>query len=99
MTLLRRRLLHFAILNTAAHQALNQIAEMAQEELDRRRPAEEEVEALGDAAVLFAFEGRRAILDLLCEEARPLGAYDMIEKLAAKGGKRSSSLSLSPVVL
>ncbi len=38
--------------------------------------------------------GRRAILDLLCEEARPLGAYDMIEKLAAKGGKRLAPISV-----
>lgn len=38
--------------------------------------------------------GRRAILDLLCAEAKPLGAYDMIEKLAAKGGKRLAPISV-----
>lgn len=38
--------------------------------------------------------GRRAILDLLCAEARPLGAYDMIEKLAAQGGKRLAPISV-----
>lgn len=38
--------------------------------------------------------GRRAILDLLCAEGRPLGAYDMIEKLAAQGGKRLAPISV-----
>jgi Fur family transcriptional regulator, zinc uptake regulator len=38
--------------------------------------------------------GRRAILDLLCAEARPLGAYDMIDKLAAQGGKRLAPISV-----
>ncbi len=38
--------------------------------------------------------GRRAVLDLLCEEGKPLGAYEMIEKLAAKGGKRLAPISV-----
>lgn len=38
--------------------------------------------------------GRRAILDLLCAEVKPLGAYDMIEKLAAQGGKRLAPISV-----
>lgn len=38
--------------------------------------------------------GRRAILDLLCAEAKPMGAYDMIEKLAASGGKRLAPISV-----
>ena len=38
--------------------------------------------------------GRRAILDLLCAEAKPLGAYDMIDKLAAQGGKRLAPISV-----
>ena len=38
--------------------------------------------------------GRRAVLDLLCAEARPLGAYDMIEKLVAQGGKRLAPISV-----
>ena len=38
--------------------------------------------------------GRRAILDLLCAEGKPMGAYDMIEKLAAAGGKRLAPISV-----
>ena len=38
--------------------------------------------------------GRQAILDLLCAEGRPMGAYDMIEKLAAQGGKRLAPVSV-----
>ena len=38
--------------------------------------------------------GRRAILDLLCAEGKPMGAYDMIEKLAARGGKRLAPISV-----
>lgn len=37
--------------------------------------------------------GRRAILDLLCAEGKPMGAYDMIEKLVAQGGKRLAPIS------
>ncbi len=38
--------------------------------------------------------GRRAILDLLCAEGKPLGAYDMIERLAKAGGKRLAPISV-----
>ena len=38
--------------------------------------------------------GRREMLDLLCAEAKPLGAYDMIDRLAAQGGKRLAPISV-----
>ena len=38
--------------------------------------------------------GRRAILDLLCDAGKPLGAYEMIDRLAAAGGKRLAPISV-----
>ena len=38
---------------------------------------------------------RRRVLDILAEEGRPLGAYDMIEKIAAATGKHGRPRSRS----
>ena len=38
--------------------------------------------------------GRRAILDLLCEAGRPLGAYDMLDRLAGASGRRPAPLAV-----
>lgn len=52
-------------------------------------------EGHGDhASGLRLTAGRRAVLDLLCAEGKPLGAYDMIDKLALKGGKRLAPISV-----
>lgn len=37
---------------------------------------------------------RRLILEILAREGRPLGAYDMIEKVAAATGKRPAPVSI-----
>ena len=37
---------------------------------------------------------RRLILEILAREGRPLGAYDMIEKVAASTGKRPAPVSI-----
>jgi Fur family zinc uptake transcriptional regulator len=38
--------------------------------------------------------GRRRILELLAREGRPLGAYDLIEKVAEETGKRPAPISI-----
>ncbi len=38
--------------------------------------------------------GRRRVLELLAEEGRPLGAYDLIEKIAATTGKHPAPISI-----
>ncbi len=38
--------------------------------------------------------GRRAILDLLCGVGGPLGAYDMIDRLAASTGRRPAPIAV-----
>jgi Fur family transcriptional regulator, zinc uptake regulator len=38
--------------------------------------------------------GRRRVLEILAEEGRPLGAYDLIEKLAATTGKHPAPISV-----
>jgi Fur family zinc uptake transcriptional regulator len=38
--------------------------------------------------------GRKIILDLLCEAAKPMGAYDMIDKVAETTGKRPAPISI-----
>lgn len=38
--------------------------------------------------------GRRRVLEILTEEGRPLGAYDMIEKIAAATGKHPAPISV-----
>ena len=38
--------------------------------------------------------GRRVILDMLCEAGKPLGAYDMIDLLAAAGTKRAAPITV-----
>jgi Fur family zinc uptake transcriptional regulator len=37
---------------------------------------------------------RRRILEILAEEGRPLGAYDMIDRVAAATGKRPAPISI-----
>jgi Fur family zinc uptake transcriptional regulator len=37
---------------------------------------------------------RRRILEILAQEGRPLGAYDMIEKVASATGKRPAPISI-----
>jgi Fur family zinc uptake transcriptional regulator len=38
--------------------------------------------------------GRRRILDILCREGRPLGAYEMIDRVALATGKRPAPISI-----
>ena len=38
--------------------------------------------------------GRKVILDLLCAAAKPLGAYDMIDRVADATGKRPAPISI-----
>lgn len=38
--------------------------------------------------------GRRRVLEILTEEGRPLGAYDMIERIAATTGKHPAPISV-----
>lgn len=38
--------------------------------------------------------GRQAILDMLCAAGQPLGAYDMIDRLAATGKKRAAPVTI-----
>lgn len=38
--------------------------------------------------------GRKIILDLLCSAAKPLGAYDMIDRVADATGKRPAPISV-----
>lgn len=54
-----------------------------------------------DAALALCLEnrisltpGRRRILELLAREGRPLGAYEMIDRIAALTGKRPAPISI-----
>lgn len=38
--------------------------------------------------------GRRRVLEILAEEGRPLGAYDLIEKIATTTGKHPAPISI-----
>jgi Fur family zinc uptake transcriptional regulator len=38
--------------------------------------------------------GRRRVLEILAEEGRPLGAYDLIERIAAATGKHPAPISV-----
>ncbi|MDB5570208.1 MAG: Fe2+/Zn2+ uptake regulation protein-like protein [Hyphomicrobiales bacterium] len=38
--------------------------------------------------------GRRAILDMLCEAGKPLGAYEMIDRLADPNGRRPAPITV-----
>lgn len=38
--------------------------------------------------------GRQVILDMLCDAGQPLGAYDMIDRLAAAGKKRAAPVTI-----
>ena len=46
------------------------------------------------AAKRPADAGRRRVLEVLHEDGRPLGAYDMIEKIAVETGKRPAPVSV-----
>ncbi len=41
---------------------------------------------------------RQALLDILCEEARPLGAYDLIDRMAERSGKRPAPITVYRVL-
>lgn len=41
---------------------------------------------------------RRTVLDILCAEARPLGAYELIDRVAARTGKRPAPISVYRVL-
>jgi Fur family transcriptional regulator, zinc uptake regulator len=41
---------------------------------------------------------RQALLDILCDEGKPLGAYDLIERMAARNGKRPAPISIYRVL-
>ena len=41
---------------------------------------------------------RQALLDILCDEGKPLGAYDLIERMAARNGKRPAPISVYRVL-
>lgn len=38
--------------------------------------------------------GRQAILDMLCQAAKPLGAYEMIDRLVDENGRRPAPISV-----
>lgn len=38
--------------------------------------------------------GRQAVLDMLCEAGKPLGAYDMIDRLVDDNGRRPAPISV-----
>jgi Fur family transcriptional regulator, zinc uptake regulator len=41
---------------------------------------------------------RRALLDILCDEGKPLGAYDLIDRMAERSGKRPAPISIYRVL-
>ena len=41
---------------------------------------------------------RQALLDILCDEGRPLGAYDLIDRMAERTGKRPAPISIYRVL-
>jgi Fur family zinc uptake transcriptional regulator len=47
-----------------------------------------------DAPAAELTPGRRRILDVLAQAGRPLGAYEMIDRLAAATGKRPAPISI-----
>jgi Fur family zinc uptake transcriptional regulator len=68
---------------------------------DHGHPAHEaDKSALGAALNLCRDEGialtpsRRRILEILAREGRPLGAYDLIDRVAAVTGKRPAPISI-----
>jgi Fur family zinc uptake transcriptional regulator len=67
---------------------------------DRGHPAQAEETPLRAALTLCRDEGivltpgRRRILEILAREGRPLGAYDLIDRVAALTGKRPAPISI-----
>ncbi|MCC2095833.1 MAG: transcriptional repressor [Hyphomicrobiales bacterium] len=41
---------------------------------------------------------RQAMLDILCNEGKPLGAYDLIDRIALRSGKRPAPISVYRVL-
>lgn len=41
---------------------------------------------------------RRAMLDILCDERKPLGAYELIDRIAERSGKRPAPISVYRVL-
>jgi Fur family zinc uptake transcriptional regulator len=41
---------------------------------------------------------RQAVLDILCDEGKPLGAYDLIDRMAERSGKRPAPISIYRVL-
>jgi Fur family zinc uptake transcriptional regulator len=67
---------------------------------NRDRPADSHGGSLDAALTLCRDEGivltpsRRRILEILAREGRPLGAYDLIDRVAAITGKRPAPISI-----
>ena len=78
--------------------------------MDRKSIASPEAEALeamdhsqcaGHGAGLSRVKltpSRQAVLDILCDEGKPLGAYDLIDRMAGRSGKRPAPISIYRVL-
>jgi Fur family transcriptional regulator, zinc uptake regulator len=78
---------------TVSHESRRSAGTAKAQEHPRKNPV--------DAALTLCREnqisltpGRRRILELLAREGRPLGAYEMIDRIAAATGKRPAPISI-----